>query len=1100
MMTIWKLLVTILIAVTLTACGGGGGGGGSSATVISEDIITWENGIYDEWAFTSTTVSSTDTNCTVDIYSRDIWWEQYINGNATGIKGALIRTETEERNEQCTVPEPDPVVEIGSTSSTATTSSIDYVHEITTTSTTEDRVSTDANGSTVTKTFVIYTDKTTTTATTTIVATTTTITTYSDGSTTTKVDDPVTTFIVASPTVKTATREELINTVVTANVASTSTSDSVSTSTLNGTVTVTTTSTTEDRVSTDANGSTVVKTYTIYTDSITTPNATVTTVTTTRITLWTDDSTTIDVIDTTQSVSPYWDVVSTTTREELTNTVVTANVSSTSTVYLNERTSTSSGELVSELYGTNSDTITVGTDIDGNPIQQAVTLYYYSWHKIVSTTVLKDQYTRTTYTDGSVVDSLVTTDIVTPTTTAKEYLLDPWGGKQTTTQRVPIGETFIGNPVAPDGSSGSSGVYTYAQRDANHNTTNYDATTYYNDTALGTPTVGVNNDPATYETTESENGAVLVTYANHAYSRGWTGKGSTALIMDTGIDQDHPEFTGKVKYLWDAGYATPFEDENGHGSHVAGIVSANKDGIGIHGVAFDTDLAIAKIGEANGISFSGAKQALEWAKQYDDIVVANLSANVNYSSSYKDSMTDQGNGVFTNNHEIYGGTNYYNLEDVSSWKNVLPSELVLVVSAGNTDAGYVQNPATLATAVDANGVLELDGRMLVAGNWNTSTQTIDGAKSGHVCKDYTTQCNDTYKTSDFYLLAPGSNINSVANGGGYTRMSGTSMAAPVVTAGVSIVHQMWPYMKGSDIAQVLLQTADKDLSNYSVNTHGQGLLDLDQATQPIGTLGISTTGRTGDTATISGTISVNGLDSATVSAVSAVDDFDRDFTVDLSSMVKDNVVSMQELRHNPGQSWGVKFANVGTREYNNLTVGTDNNGAYVLGYKHNVNSNLDLGITYTNTNDSPWINISGTWGEVNGSKTIDTSITWNKQELWAQLGLMNTSTDIEQGLVNNVDDVLATYLVGGINKENFTFYAGIKPKVIKGNVNLTIPSFVDDNGDMYYNDENSKINNEVIAFIGTNAVFDFDEEKLDVDVILDEKGNNSIDLEWQVTF
>ena len=574
--------------------------------------------------------------------------------------------------------------------------------------------------------------------------------------------------------------------------------------------------------------------------------------------------------------------------------------------------------------------------------------------------------------------------------------------------------------------------------------------------------------------------------------------------MDTGIDQDHPEFAGKIKYKWDAGYTTPYEDENGHGTHVAGIVSANKDGVGIHGVAFDTQLAIAKIGEASGVSLSGAKQALNWAKQYDDIVVANLSANTNYSAAYKDAMTDQGNGVFTNSHAIYGGSNYYNLETASSWKDVIPDELVLVVSAGNTDLGYVQNPATMASAVDANGDLELDGRMLVAGNWNTSTQTIDGAKSGHVCKDYTTQCNDTYKTSDFYLLAPGTNINSTQNGGGYTRMSGTSMAAPVVTAGVSIVHQMWPYMKGSNIAQVLLQTANKDLSNYSVNTHGQGLLDLDTATQPVGLLGISTTGRTGDVAPLSGYIAVSGVDGAVVSSVSAVDDFDRDFNVDLSSMVNDNNTSIEQLKHKRGQSWAVKQASISTSEYKNVTVGTDNKGTYALGYTHDINNNLDLNVTYSETKNSPWIDMSGVWGEVNGATTVDTSLTWSDDELWAQVGVMNTKTDINKGLVVNVDDAISAYFVGGVDLDDFTFYAGVKPKVIRGNIDLSIPNSVDSNGIMHYNSTTSNYGTSTVPFVGASHMFYFKENDTDVslstDAIADADGNHSLGVMFEYKF
>jgi hypothetical protein len=310
---------------------------------------------------------------------------------------------------------------------------------------------------------------------------------------------------------------------------STSDSDSTSSTTLNGVVDKVTTSTTEDRTSADENGSTVVKSYTIYTDTTTTPVTTTITVTTTRTTTWSDSSTTNEVIGTLVTDSAEF-VVSVDVREELTNAVVTPNVVSTSTVYKNERTASAESELISELYGTNSDTIPVGTDTDGNTQYQAVTLYYYSWYRNVQSTTLKDEYTRTTYTDGSVVDVLVTVDIETIASPTKTYLLDPWGGQKTTTQRVPVGETFIGNPVAPDGSSGSSGVYTYAQRSANHDTNNYNTGTYYNSDYLGTPTNVASNNPTNFETTEAENGAVLVTYANHAYARGWTGKGSTALI------------------------------------------------------------------------------------------------------------------------------------------------------------------------------------------------------------------------------------------------------------------------------------------------------------------------------------------------------------------------------------------------------------------------------------------------------------------------------------------------------------------------------------------------------------------------------------------
>ena len=1300
------LLVTILLA----SCGGGGD---SSTSITTEDVVTWTNGIYDPWRLTSENTTTNDPLCIADVYSRDVWWEKNINGIPVGIKGALIRTETQERNEECTTPiqEPEPIVNPeptivstididsfatdsstgssetttssmiedrtskdangstvvktytiytdvtttpvtttnivttirthtysdGSTTSeiidisssdlvnnvittvthevltntvvthnalstsddeATTSSSMDsnpivsttYIDEvrtgidisgntilntyriytdtstittttITTTTTTrtttwtdgsttneiigtsdssatndtitattreelistniianvlstldsdsssstssdgspivaityedEDRTSTDDNGSTVVKTYRVYTDTTTVTTTTVTKVTTTRTTTWSDSSTTNEVIG-TSTSMASNDTVTVATREELTNTVVTINAVSTSDSDSTSSTTSNGVVDKVTTSTTEDRTSADENGSTVVKSYTIYTDTTTTPVTTTITVTTTRTTTWSDSSTTNEVIGTLVTDSAEF-VVSVDVREELTNAVVTPNVVSTSTVYKNERTASAESELISELYGTNSDTIPVGTDTDGNTQYQAVTLYYYSWYRNVQSTTLKDEYTRTTYTDGSVVDVLVTVDIETIASPTKTYLLDPWGGQKTTTQRVPVGETFIGNPVAPDGSSGSSGVYTYAQRSANHDTNNYNTGAYYNSDYLGTPTNVASNNPTNFETTEAENGAVLVTYANHAYARGWTGKGSTALIMDTGIDQDHPEFTGKVKYLWDAGYTTPYEDENGHGSHVAGIVSANKDGVGIHGIAYNTNLAIAKIGEANGISLSGAKQALNWAKQYDDIVVANLSANTNYSASYKDAMTDQGNGVFTNSHAIYGGSNYYNLENPTTWKDVIPDELVLVVSAGNTDLGYVQNPATFASAVGSNNNLELNGRMLIAGNWNTSTQTIDGAKSGHVCKDYTTQCNDTYKTSDFYILAPGTNVNSVNNGGGYVRMSGTSQAAPVITGGVAIVHQLWPYMKGSNIAQLLLQTANKDLSNYSITTHGQGLLDLDKATQPVGGLGISLTGRIGETTSISGGLSISGIDDsviASLSSISAIDDFDRDFKVDLTSLINqnNNLMPLQST-YKKGDSWGAMLSNLDIKALGNFSIGLKSKEHFLIGHnKSIIDTSLELNLNYSKNQANPWVYVSGVWGSVDSNSTIDSNLTWANDNFWIQGGVMAANTDLTTGLVSDIDSLYSVYITVGLEKDNWQIYAGTKPKLIKGDIEFNLPSNVGENGMMQYNKHKTQVKNETTGFVGGSWQQDMSGYSLITDGIVDSSG------------
>jgi hypothetical protein len=79
----------------------------------------------------------------------------------------------------------------------------------------------------------------------------------------------------------------------------------------------------------------------------------------------------------------------------------------------------------------------------------------------------------------------------------------------------------------------------------------------------------------------------------------------------------------------------------------------------------------------------------------------------------------------------------------------------------------------------------------------------------------------------------------------------------IVTGGVALISQMWPYMKGENLVKLLTTTACKAacVTDYNVNIHGSGLMDLEAATRPVGAVGIPTTGRT--TSSVS-TVSLSG--------------------------------------------------------------------------------------------------------------------------------------------------------------------------------------------------------------------------------------------------
>ena len=86
--------------------------------------------------------------------------------------------------------------------------------------------------------------------------------------------------------------------------------------------------------------------------------------------------------------------------------------------------------------------------------------------------------------------------------------------------------------------------------------------------------------------------------APDAWARGWTGKGSTIAILDSGIDSDHSEFAGRImaqECFTSACTNEGVDDLNGHGTHVAGIAAAAFDGAGTTGVAFDAELLVGKV-------------------------------------------------------------------------------------------------------------------------------------------------------------------------------------------------------------------------------------------------------------------------------------------------------------------------------------------------------------------------------------------------------------------------------------------------------------------------------------------------------------------------
>ena len=493
------------------------------------------------------------------------------------------------------------------------------------------------------------------------------------------------------------------------------------------------------------------------------------------------------------------------------------------------------------------------------------------------------------------------------------------------------------------------------------------------DEDLGTQTTGLSTTASDFKTNEfNKDTSKSIINADKAYARGWTGKGAVLGVIDSYQQTDHEALNGKYKWYNNyVRYEDGTTDSNGnelgtvanggknisHGTHVAGIVAGKKDGSEFHGVAFDAELVGANIdyyghGSAHMSYATNALQDITKLKSTNaqggegmNIVAVNMSFNKANPNFHYGKVTELNDGTFsapkiTNIMETSGGGAQY-------WKVATDNDIVLVNSAGNglyingsMNYDYALDPGIWATQTDASGNLVLGGKMIIVGNWGGTKADgqVVGSKAGHICLNIVNNaCNDTYKTSDFYILAPGNSVYSSAPGDGYLTMGGSSMAAPQVTGAMGILHQMWPHMKGENLVKLVLNTADININGYNVNIHGQGMLDLEEATQPQGAIGIPTTGRVdGTTTSLNNTYFATGNTSAFSSLanlkIMVIDDYDRDYYMNLSSgfKVKDNR----------------KYSNIDMLMTNNNTFLPINQsfGLFTQGGQYNLLNNYNFGL------------------------------------------------------------------------------------------------------------------------------------------------------------
>lgn len=239
------------------------------------------------------------------------------------------------------------------------------------------------------------------------------------------------------------------------------------------------------------------------------------------------------------------------------------------------------------------------------------------------------------------------------------------------------------------------------------------------------------------------------------------GLGITVAVIDTGIDLKHPDLAANILNSGTSCIRrTTANDDNGHGTHVAGTIAALDNGIGVVGVAPQAKLIPVKVLNRNGSgTWSSVICGIDWVtahvSQYN-IKVANMSLG--------------GGGISDNN---CGNTN-----NDPFHKAVCRSRdagVTYVVAAGNSSAdaansvpaAYDDSVITVSALADSNG---LPG--------GTGAATSYGP-------------DDTFATFSNFgsvvdLGAPGVSIFSTWKDGSYATLSGTSMASPHVAGSAAL--------------------------------------------------------------------------------------------------------------------------------------------------------------------------------------------------------------------------------------------------------------------------------------------------------------------------
>lgn len=262
------------------------------------------------------------------------------------------------------------------------------------------------------------------------------------------------------------------------------------------------------------------------------------------------------------------------------------------------------------------------------------------------------------------------------------------------------------------------------------------------------------------------------------HKNGYTGKDIGIAILDTGI-ATHQDFDGRIVCFKDyMNGKTAAYDDNGHGTHVSGIIagSGRKSNGRYKGIAPSSHIIMLKcLDEAGNGSVSDAKNSFDFILNYKEefnIKIVNISV---------------GSVMKSGDREYELLLNYVEY----LWN----MGLTVVVAAGNNgpESGSITAPGCAKSVITVGAS---DDNIEVNSTGRRKMINYSGRGPTDIC---------VVKPE---IVCPGTGIISCNNHRfGYSPKSGTSMAAPVVSGVIALMLQKYPDLSNKEIKKRLYETA-----------------------------------------------------------------------------------------------------------------------------------------------------------------------------------------------------------------------------------------------------------------------------------------------------